>query len=186
MTGSRQPAAADDVLALDDDALLAQCDMTFTRSGGPGGQHRNKVSSAVRLYHRPTGVTVQAYEERSQHVNRRAALARLRMKIACTVRRPVGPAGTHVPEVVQSCLFTPRKGPFVGSRRIQVGRKDGRYWPVVRFLLDVLAANEGRLSDAAATIGVTTSNFTSVLQDDRHALAAAQDIRKAHGLGAIR
>ena len=48
------------------------------RSSGPGGQHANKTSSAVRVTHVPTGLSVVAQEERSQHRNRRLALARMR------------------------------------------------------------------------------------------------------------
>ena len=51
-------------------------------AGGPGGQHRNKTESAVRLTHPPTGVTVTATERRSQHENREVALERLRERIA--------------------------------------------------------------------------------------------------------
>lgn len=47
------------------------------RSSGAGGQHRNKVSSSVRLTHMPTGTVVTATEERSQHQNRKVAWARL-------------------------------------------------------------------------------------------------------------
>ncbi|MBL8747233.1 MAG: peptide chain release factor-like protein, partial [Phycisphaerae bacterium] len=78
--------------ALDDEALLAQCDMTKNRSSGPGGQHRNKVESQVHLFHTPTGVSAQAAERRSSHENKRVALRRLRLLLAVEVRRGV-PAG---------------------------------------------------------------------------------------------
>ena len=51
--------------------------MEFVRASGPGGQHRNRRETGVRLTHRPTGIVVQATERRSQVDNRRIALERL-------------------------------------------------------------------------------------------------------------
>jgi protein subunit release factor B len=49
----------------------------FSRSSGPGGQHVNKVSTAVTLVHRPSGMSVTVQETRSQYRNRQLALHRL-------------------------------------------------------------------------------------------------------------
>ncbi len=81
-------AAARRALALPDAALLAECEETFFIGSGPGGQHRNKTESAVRLVHGPTGVAVTATERRSQAQNRAAALARLRERLAALAHRP--------------------------------------------------------------------------------------------------
>lgn len=64
-----------------DEALLAQCDVQTFRAGGPGGQHQNVTDSAVRLVHRPTGVTVTSRAQRSQYLNKSDALRRLRLKL---------------------------------------------------------------------------------------------------------
>ncbi|KAL9437453.1 hypothetical protein AB3S75_023337 [Citrus x aurantiifolia] len=63
--------------------------MDAYKSSGPGGQHRNKRESSVRLKHVPTGVIAHAAEHRSQHKNRASALSRLRTLLALNVRSSV-------------------------------------------------------------------------------------------------
>ena len=59
------------------DIREADLEETFARSSGPGGQHVNKVSTAVTLRHRPSGVSVTVQDSRSQAVNRKLARERL-------------------------------------------------------------------------------------------------------------
>ncbi|MDP7246941.1 MAG: peptide chain release factor-like protein, partial [Planctomycetota bacterium] len=61
----------------DRETLERESQVSFFRSGGPGGQHRNKVETAVRIVHPPSGVTVTATERRSQFENRELAWERL-------------------------------------------------------------------------------------------------------------
>lgn len=56
-------------------------DVKTYRGSGPGGQHRNKTDSAVRLTHRPTGAVACSEQERSQHRNKEIALERLKSQI---------------------------------------------------------------------------------------------------------
>src|SRR6266850_5692473 len=72
--------------ALNDAQLLAQCEVDTYRASGPGGQKRNKTSSAVRIRHPPSGLIVIAEESRSQHENRVRALRRLRQALFLKVR----------------------------------------------------------------------------------------------------
>ncbi len=65
----------------DRESLERDCDLEFFIASGPGGQHRNKVETGVRLVHRPTRVTVTATERRSQHANREAAFERMQSRL---------------------------------------------------------------------------------------------------------
>src|SRR5438128_8572068 len=77
---------------LTDAQLLAQCEVDTYRASGPGGQKRNKTSSAVRIRHPPSGLIVIAEESRSQHENRARALKRLRQAFYLKVRDPLSAA----------------------------------------------------------------------------------------------
>src|SRR2546425_3023514 len=98
--------------SLTDSQLLAQCEVDTYRASGPGGQKRNKTSSAVRLRHAPTGLIVIAEESRSQHENRAKALRRLRKALYLELREPV--VADH-PDW---------HGVLNGAGRLDLGRRD--------------------------------------------------------------
>lgn len=82
----------------DDDALLSECRVETFRAGGPGGQHQNTTESGVRLVHEPTGERVEARDERSQHRNKKLALARLRERLEALNETPKERIPTKVPK----------------------------------------------------------------------------------------
>src|ERR1051325_4929329 len=84
-------------LLASDDALIAQCEVDRYRASGPGGQHRNKTESAIRLRHRLTNTTAIGEDSRSQSENKLHAVRRLRAAIALTVREPVALDGYAPP-----------------------------------------------------------------------------------------
>ena len=146
-------------LLADDDALLAECDVQFFRGPGPGGQHRNKTSSAVRVVHRPTGLAGAATNKRSQVDNRRDALAELRRSIALAVRRP-------------TAAIDPPPG--------AIGRL-----LVVAQSLDALEDHGWSLRDAAAAIGTTTSQLVRRLSAEPEAMTLVNARRRTMGLKPI-
>jgi protein subunit release factor B len=66
--------------------LEKDSDWSYLVAGGPGGQHRNRSATGVRLVHRPTGIVVRATERRSQHQNREAAILRLARVLAVRLK----------------------------------------------------------------------------------------------------
>ena len=168
------PAAIRLRLDYPDERLRSECVVHTHRIGGPGGQHRNKTESAVRLQHRPSGLVVTGQERRSQHQNATNALGRLREAIAVQFRAPL-PETILWPETV-----TIRDG------RLRVSEKNACYYHVVGLALDALAACGGVPQDAAACLGVSTSSLTKFLHENPKAWSAAQQIRSAGGLPPLR
>lgn len=72
-----------------DEDLLKECRVESFKSSGKGGQHVNKTESAVRLTHLPTGLVTYSQQERSQFLNKRICLSKLRKKVeALNYRKP--------------------------------------------------------------------------------------------------
>jgi len=169
--------------ALTDAQLLAQCEVDTYRASGPGGQKRNKTSSAVRLRHPPSGLIVIAEESRSQHENRERALRRMRQALYLKIREEVSPEG-RTPEALAA-------RPDYGSARdaagrLHLGRKDPRYWPAVGVVLDVLQALEARVGEAAEALGLSTGNLIDFLRSDDKVWEQANHMRARFGHKALR
>ncbi|HMC10717.1 MAG TPA: peptide chain release factor-like protein [Pirellulaceae bacterium] len=162
--------------ALPPDVLLADCDVERTRRGGPGGQHRNKVETAVVIKHQPTGVQGAASERRSQDLNRQAAVQRLRVNLALKVRQPVEP-GQSSSEAWHS---------RVRARQIAVSSNHADFPALLAEALDRLTACDWEVATAAACLGVTTSQLTKFLQREPEAGALLNRQRAARQLRPLR
>ena len=169
--------------ALTDAQLLGQCEVDTYRASGPGGQKRNKTSSAVRLRHLPSGLIVIAEESRSQHENKARALRRIRQALYLKLREPIASASL-APEKLAAL---PDYGPALdGAGRLHLGRKDPRFWPAVGVVLDVLTVVEARTAAAAAALGTTTANLIDFLRVDDKVWQEANQLRQRCGHGLLR
>ena len=154
--------------------LLGHCEETRTRRSGPGGQHRNKVETAVILLHRPSGVSAEASERRSQADNRRMALFRLRLRLAILHREP--------PETAPSPMWRSR----VRSGRLMIADDHDDYPALVAEALDRIAGDGLDMSAAAGALGVSASQLVRLLEKEPAALDALNRLRAATGLKPLR
>jgi hypothetical protein len=155
--------------------LLADCDVRRLRRSGPGGQHRNKVETAVSLHHLPTGVRAEASERRSQAQNQSVALFRLRVNLALEVRRSVGR------DYVPSPLWQSRCD---GGLKVSVSHDD--FPCLLAEALDVLAAFDAEPKEAVAVLGGTPSQLVRLLKLDPRALALVNRWRRERRQHALR
>ncbi|XP_050230406.1 uncharacterized protein LOC126679426 [Mercurialis annua] len=168
-------------LYFSDEELIKQCEMDTYKSSGPGGQHRNKRESAVRLKHLPTGIISQAAEDRSQHMNRASALRRLRTLLALKLRNHLEVEGySPPPELLQilpakSTLRPSNIGP-------QIGPNNPKFLLGMQALLDLIFAVEGSVSDAAKLLGLSTGALSRLLLSDDSLRLAVNELRTSKGL----
>ena len=164
--------------SLTDQQLLAQCEVDTYRASGPGGQKRNKTSSAVRIRHPQSGLIVIAEESRSQHQNKAKALERMRQAFYLKLRLPLSPQ-----ELTPEALAL-REG-YHGARdkngRLELGKRDTRFWPAAGVVLDVLDSLEARVSDAATALGISTANLLGFLQTSPKVWEQANILRARFG-----
>jgi len=166
--------------ALDPDVLAAQCEFRATRRSGPGGQNRNKVETAVILTHRPTGISATASERRTQGENRRVALARLRLELALTIRRPIhrDPETPYVP--------TPLWQERCRGGRIVVNRHHNDFPALLAEALDVLQGSGDDAKAAARVLGCSPSQLIKLLKDAPRALNSINERRRETGRHPLR
>lgn len=154
--------------------LLADCDVRHERRSGPGGQHRNKVSTAVVLTHRPTDVRAEANERRSQAENHREAVQRLRVRLAIEVRS--AGASQAPSELWQSRTHG-------GKLAVNVTHED--FPALLAEALDAIAAADFDAAAAAAQLAVSTSQLVKFLKDEPAAFAHVNATRRQRGLHAL-
>ncbi|MFK7789486.1 MAG: peptide chain release factor-like protein [Phycisphaeraceae bacterium] len=162
--------------ALTHDALLKNCTVTAGRSSGPGGQNRNKVETAIRITHKPTGIIGSATERRHKEQNKQQALFRLRIKLAVQVREPVDPGAKP-----SDCWAARAK-----HGKLLINPSHADYPTLLAEALDRITMVQHELSAAADLLGVSSSQLVKLIKHEPTAMSLLNDQRKAIGLHALK
>lgn len=159
--------------SLPPEKLLAHCDERRLRRSGPGGQHRNKVETAVVLKHRPTGVSAEANERRSQQKNREVATRRLRVRLAIEHREPAASEPSQL------------WGSRTRGGRLAINPEHTDFPTLLAEALDRIAAEDWDEAVAAETLGVSRTQLIKLLRIEPTALACLNAHREEKGLRAL-
>jgi len=169
-----------DYLLASDDGLIAQCEVDRYRASGPGGQHRNKTESAVRLRHKPSGVSAIGEASRSQAENKLHAVRRLRSAIALELREPVALDG-YAPSRRLAALLAGGTAPLGAKTRLT-----GEFWAAIAELLDLLVAGDLEIAATGQRLGITTGALSKLILHDDHVARVVNDLRRARGMRPLR
>ena len=158
--------------------LLADCEVKRTRGSGPGGQHRNKVETAVVIRHKPTDILGQASERRSQHANRTVAIFRLRINLAIGFRTE--PKLIDVP----SSLWTNRRtnNSTQSGGKIVIGSEHDDFPALLAEALDFVFAEDHDVAAAAKRLSISNSQLLKLIRMEPMAWQRLNEERTKLGL----
>ena len=164
--------------------LLRDCHVERTRRSGPGGQHRNKVETAIVIEHAPTGTRAEASERRSQAENRKVAMHRLRVQLAMEIRSPLRTTDGDVPHEGESPSALWR-GRCRGGK-IEVNPSHDDFPALLAEALDAIFAYAYDVRQAASQLGVTTTQLVRLFQQAPTAFIQLNARREEAGLRRLR
>ncbi len=158
---------------LDDESFIKEVSFDFGRTGGPGGQHRNRKATACTATHVPSSLSGTASERRRQSENRRLSISRLRRTLAIRLRRNL-----DADKFETSTLWEERRD----GNALPVNPKHRDYPHILTEVLDALQATDFDHKEAANLLHISPSQVIKLVGHDKDALSFVNDQRKESSL----
>jgi len=149
-------------LEMPDDSLLSICDFSMQKRSGKGGQKINKTSSAVRLVHEDSGISVISAESRYQFENRSNAVKKMKRQMALQIRCPS--KGLKISDDVWPSLKNPVYPKWIAQ------------------ILDIMEENSYSIADSAAKMTCSSSRLVKILSREPDLCQKVNDERKKRGI----
>ena len=158
--------------------LLAECVVRRQRRSGPGGQHRNKVETAVVLVHQPTGIRSEATEQRSQAANQQVAIHRLRVKLAIQLRSNM--------ETGRARSVSPLWNSRLRAQKLSIAPTHEDFPSLLAEALDFLGTVDFDVKECAEQLGTTSSQLVRLFKLEPEALIYVNERRATRTLKPLR
>jgi hypothetical protein len=165
--------------------LVNQCQMSQLRRTGPGGQHRNKASTAILWIHKPTGIRAEASESREQSVNRQMAFCRLRLQLAIFVRTK---QSSNLRQLILSGGIHDNEPTGIeyairntwSDRKLKISAKHKDFPSVAAILLDDLHLAGGQPSLVGPLWNASTTSIVALVSASHQCLSEVNRWRRHH------
>ncbi|HJN71186.1 MAG: peptide chain release factor-like protein [Phycisphaerae bacterium] len=162
---------------MSEENLLKEVSLSFGRTGGPGGQHRNRKATACTATHVPTDITGTATERRRQSENRTLSVSRLRRTLAIILRRKI-----DTRKWTCSDLWRERQQ----GEQLPINPKHRDYPHLLAESLDLLFAFDFDLAATAACASLSSSQIVKLIAHDKQALAWVNEQREERDLSPLK
>lgn len=156
------------------------CDIRRERASGPGGQHRNKVETAIVVTHRASGQHGSASERRSQAQNQAMAVKRLRVNLAIHVR---GSGDCRCDEAGRlTGDMADRWYARVKSKKLMLNPDHEDFPAMLAWVMDFLWSQQLDVPGVANLLGISATQVLKLLKMEPAAFTAFNQARQAKGM----
>ena len=171
------------LLLIDEDKLLEMCHIDYFLSSKPGGQHRDKKASSVRLSLKNTTIVVSASENRSMNMNMKSAVKKLKIEITCQLRSSID----FIIFIKSFDLFEAfNKNGSLSNGKLSYASSNKNYLPMCAFIFDLMNNDKWGISNISKKLGISNTNLVSFLLKEKRLIVWVNQQRAKNGMNSLK